>query len=316
MSFVLFCFLWIALVNSQIGNLTQSSKWVYEVYAFKESHAQEINTKKVVIISGSNALFGFDSAKLENYWNTPVINGSVHAGLGLPYILHKSKKILNRGDIAILPLEYSFYQADGKPSEVYSDYILSRDSAYFRNLSMTEQLMVVSSVSFKRLYQGIKLHFNSVLKPTIGVYGIHNINSHGDQINTEPSKMTHIEFSAIDRLHAEIISSSEISSNFIQSMDNYFNWAKDSGVCIITMPPNHMFFYEYKEINYTSFLSKIKGYYASRDIMFVGSPFSYMYEKKYYYNTSYHLNSDGVKNRTMQVINDIGKEVGTHCKSI
>lgn len=315
-SFIVFCFLYIFLVYTQIGNLTQSSKWISEAYELKESSAQIINSNKTVIVSGSNSLFGFDSIQLEQSWDMPVINTSVHAGLGLPYILNRSKRILNRGDIVILPIEYSFYQADDKPSEVYSDYILSRDGAYFRNLSLVDRLVVISSISTKRLYQGIKLYFNSTLKPTQGIYDVQNINSYGDQINIEPDKMTKKEFLAIDGLSADIIASSEISNNFIRSMDEYVNWAKDNGICIIAMPSNHMFFSEYKEKKYMGFLSKIKGYYASRDVKYLGNPLDYMYQKKFYFNTSYHLNSDGVQKRTLQVINDIGKDPSVHCNGI
>ena len=259
LSFLSFVFLWVALAYFQIGSFTQSSKWVSEAYELKESSARKINTKKVAIVSGSNSLFGFNSGKLESHWNMPVINDSVHAGLGMPYILYKSKRILNEGDIVILPLEYSFYQADGKPSEVYSDYILSRDGVYFKKLSLADQLIVISNLSIRRLYQGIKFYFNTTLKPTKGIYGVQNINEHGDQINIEPDKMTEREFLAIRTLSAEAISSSEISYNFIRSMDAYVNWAKDNGICIIAMPPNHMFFNKYTEEKYMGFLSNIKG---------------------------------------------------------
>ncbi|VAW85908.1 hypothetical protein MNBD_GAMMA16-1698, partial [hydrothermal vent metagenome] len=89
------------------------------------------------------------------------------------------------------------------------------------------------------------------------------------------------------------------------------------GICIIPMPPNYMFFGKYKEEKYMSFLSKIKGYYANRDeVRYLGNPFAYMYPKKYYFNTRYHLNSDGVYKRTLQVINDIGDDPNLHCKGI
>lgn len=316
LSFLSFVFVWVALVYFQIGGFTQTSKWVYEAYELKESSARKINTKKVAIVSGSNSLFGFNSGKLESHWNMPVINDAVHALLGLPYILYKSKKILNKGDIVILPLEYFFYQADGKPSELYSDYILSRDGVYFKNLSLVDQLVVISNLSIKRVYQGIKFYFNATLKPTKGVYGVQNINEHGDQINIEPDKMTEREFSDLRTLSAEEISSSDISYSFIHSMDAYVNWAKDNGICIIAMPPNYMFFQKYKEEKYISFLSNIKRYYASRDVKFLGNPLTYMYEKNYYFNTNYHLNSDGVQKRTLQVMDDIGEDISIHCNSI
>ncbi len=313
-SFFACCILWWVAVYTQLGNLTKSSKWVYEVYDLKEAYAKKIKENKVVIVSGSNSLFGFDSKKLQKSWGLPVVNGAVHAGLGLPYILYKSKSMLNEGDIVLLPLEYSFYQAEGKPSAVYSDYILSRDTPYFNRLSYVDRMIVMSSLGVKRLFQGIMYDFNGELMKTEGVYGVQNVNVHGDQINIESSKMTKGEFAALNGLHADLITNPYISQEFINHTNSYFEWAKEHGVCIIVMPPNHMFFKEYEGEMYTKFLSNIKGYYASRDIAFLGSPTAYMYDKEYYFNTSYHLNASGVQKRTNQVIDDIGGNIGAHCK--
>ncbi len=315
-SFVSLCFLWFVLVYSQIGNLTQSSRWLYEAYELKESSAGKINKNKVVIVSGSNSLFGFDSMMLESYWGIPVTNNGVHAGLGLQYILNKSQNVLSRGDIVILPIEYAFYQSDGKPSGTYIDYILSRDVAYFNKLPLIDQFMVISTMNVNRLHKGIKFNFNSELAPTKGIYGVQNINSYGDQINTEVDKMTKREWSAIDDLSPGAISTSEISSDFIQTMNEYVDWAKRKGICIIAMPPNYMFFNDYKEKKYIRFLSNIKSFYEVNGITFLGNPSEYMFDKKFYFNTIYHLNYDGVQKRTLQVINDIGEDPRTYCNSI
>ena len=310
------CILWSVLVYSQIGNFTQSSKWVYEAYGLKESYANTIRENKVVIVSGSNALFGFDSAELETFWNMPVVNDAVHGGLGLTYILHKSKKVLGKGDVAILPLEYSLYQEDGRPSEVYSDYILSRDGEYFRGLSLINRVRVISGISFRRLLQGIKLHFNTTLMPTKGVYGIQNINSYGDQINTGAGKMTESQIIELEQILPKIISTSEVSDMFIQTMDEYIDWAKQHDVCLIAAPPSFMLFDVYKENRYTDFLSNIKAYYTSRKLKFIGDPLMYMFDLKYFFNSRYHLNSAGAQKRTNQVINDIGKDIRLHCNGI
>jgi len=314
-SFISLCVLWFVLVYSQIGNSTQSSKWLYEAYELKETSAEKITGNKIVIVSGSNSLFGFNSKKLENHWNIPVTNNAVHAGLGLQYILNKSQKVLNRGDIVILPIEYDFYQSDGKPSGTYSDYILSRDVMYFQNLSLIDKFMVISRLSVNRLHKGLIFHFNNKLPPTKGVYGVQNINSYGDQINIEVEKMTKREFTVLNTLSPGLISTPEISSDFIQTMDKYIDWAKNNDVCIIAMPPNYMFFNEYKEKKYMEFLSNIKSFYDFKGVPFLGNPSEYMFDKKFYFNTIYHLNDDGVQKRSLQVINDIGKDPRSHCIS-
>lgn len=304
--------LWGGLVYFQVGNQTQSSRWLSEAYDLKESYASTINKKKIVIVSGSNSLFGIDSSKIEKVYGFPVVNHSVHAGLGLPYILSRSQNILNKGDIAILPLEYSFYQSDDKPSEVYSDYLLSRDEQYFRRLPTLEKIKIISRISFLRLFQGLNLHFNSALTPTKGVYGVQNINKYGDQINIE---RVNADLSRLERIKPEELTSSALSETFIYTMGNYIKWAEKIGVCLIFTPPNYMFFDAYNKDLNKEFLSNIKGFYESNKKVFLGEPFSHMFEKEFYFNTRYHLNSLGVDKRTALLTDDIGIDIRTHCKT-
>ena len=299
--------MWTLLVYAQIGNETQQSRWVQEAYDLKESAAEEIDSQKVVIVAGSNALFGFDSEQLENHWNIPVINGGIHAGLGMPYILERSKRMLKSGDIVLLPLEYRFYQADGKPSETLTDFILSRDRNYFYDLPILPKFQVISRISIKRLINGIRLFFNKTLKPTKGLYGIQNINHWGDQIKLDPDKMTERELAVRDQISPEEISGPELSPDFIRTMDAYIRWADEMEICLIILPPTSLYFEVYRQPPYSCFLSEIQRYYSEQNVKFAGAPYDYMYDVDFYYNTRYHLNSQGIAIRTDQVIRDLGE---------
>jgi hypothetical protein len=307
--------LWVGLTYKQIGYKTKSSQWIYEVYELKDSLVHEIKRVKVVIASGSNSLFGINSEALEKAWKKPVINQSVHAGLGIQYILNRTKRILKRGDIVILPLEYNFYQGDGKPSEVYADFILSRDTNYFHSLSTIDKFMVISSIKTKRLFKGLISPINEDLEQTTGIYGVQNINIHRDQVNIESYRMTAVEKSAIEKSYSSKISTSKLSDYFMATMDRYISWAQDNDICVIVMPPNYMLFDEYKDHKYTVFYTNIKLYFSNHSISHIGENLTYMYDKKYYFNTKYHLNSEGVKLRTKQIISDLGKSPKTLCEN-
>jgi len=292
------------LVSCQFGNPTQMSKWVYEAYNLKEQSSKKIKDRKIVIVSGSNSLFGMNSAMIEEKLKIPVVNDAVHAGLGMPYILYKSKSVLNEGDIAILPLEYSFYQMNSIPSKVFSDYVLARDMNYFSTLSIYEKIKTIYSIDIKRLINGLSFYWKP-LTPTKGVYGIQNINDHGDQINIDINKMTKSSSKHLDSLHPDTIKSYQLSKEFVHAMDNYILWAKVNKITLIFMPPNHMYFSYYDSDEYKQFLNEIKTYYLNRNVLYLGKPKNYMYPKEDYFNTAYHLNNIGVNKRTKQLIKDI-----------
>ncbi len=305
-SFFCFCAFWVGLVYFQLGNPTQESKWVEEVYSFKEKYASQIHERKIVMVSGSNCLFGIDSEMLEKEWGMPVVNDAVHAGLQMPYILYKSKKVLKQGDIAILPLEYFFYINDYKPSQTYTDFVLARDVEYFSNLPIKEKFKLVFAVSFERIITGIRSPFHK-LKPTVGFYGVQNLNSHGDEIVPYDKEA----FSKLDTVRADVIPSNQLSDEFRFYMNQYVAWAKKNHIKLIFMPPNHMYFKAYHLPHYKAFLQNIKKYYDEKHLLYIGDPYDYMYKKEYYFNTTYHLNDRGVALRTKQLIHDLKPVMAT-----
>jgi len=313
LSVVFFYIIWIGIVYIQIGNPTQRSKWIYEVYSLKENYAHNIDGRKIVIVGGSSALFGINSKMIEDRFNIPVVNDGVNAGLGMRYILYKSKKVLKKGDVAILPLDHQVYQMnDATEMVAYVDFIISRDPEYFATLNIIDELKLIMAISFKRTFQGIISPFHQ-LKKTSGIYGIQNVNARGDQINTESSKMTSKQRKERDTFQARKIMSSDLSDKFIHYMDDYISWGRLHGIKLIFMPPSNMKFNYYKTEKYVKFLGNIKKYYQDANVIYLGKPEDYMYEKKYFYNTAYHLNDIGTTKMTNQIIMDITQKLhGDH----
>ena len=63
----------------------------------------------ILIVGGSSAAFAYDSAYLERETGRPVLNTSIHAGLGLRYILNSVVPYVREDDIVLLNLEYTHY---------------------------------------------------------------------------------------------------------------------------------------------------------------------------------------------------------------
>lgn len=135
---------WVASLGRYDG---ESSSWLADVYVVKESAARSITAPKVIVVSGSNAMFGIDSDNLSRLIGTPVLNMASHAGLPLPLLVDLSIEHVNSGDVVVAPLEFEYYRRDPTPSlfeatnvESWApDYALStvqRAALYFRSASM------------------------------------------------------------------------------------------------------------------------------------------------------------------------------------
>lgn len=100
---------WFCLWYSSLGLYEPAEHWLNDVMALKERRATEIRGPKIVIVSGSNALFGIDSHLLERLQKKPVLNMATHGGLPLAYHMHQAVRNSGPGDLVVMPLELSYY---------------------------------------------------------------------------------------------------------------------------------------------------------------------------------------------------------------
>ena len=95
-------------------NIAENGSLMLQIYACKDVLAQRLSDKKnrLIVISGSNGLYGINNTILEQETGLPVINMATHAGLPLDYLMARSLKYVKSGDIVVLPLEFAYY---GRP---------------------------------------------------------------------------------------------------------------------------------------------------------------------------------------------------------
>jgi hypothetical protein len=316
LAFIGFWAIWIGAFYIQLGNpvTTPLMTWAHEVYEAKDKIIQKTKGNKVLIVAGSNALFGLDSGMLQQRWNMPVVNYAVYAGLQLPYLLEKSKKALKSGDIVLLPLEYDMYVYNGKYHEMLLDYIIARDKDYFLSLPIVEQLKIINQISASRILRGfsyfLKKEQNAAIE--LGPYSVKNISQYGDQINLETDKNIKKETFGLNQ-PAYGLSNMKVTPKFKQIFGDFVGWAKKNRVCVIVIPPTFLYYEEYRNCDSEKFFDAIRSTMNNFGVPFVGDPFNYMYDKKYYFDTIYHLNGPGGVLRTKQIMADIGDNPYDFC---
>ncbi len=303
---VFICFLvWCGAVFGQMGNPTAMSQWVWDVYSKKIAMSEKIDGRKIVIVAGSNALFGVDSGMLEDAFGVRVLNFGVNAGVELPLTLHIARRVINRGDVVLMPLEYPMYSYDGRAGVQMVDYLLSRESLFFWELGWYEKFYLLWHVDVKRVYGGY--FFKGGVAVSGGVYGAHHVDENGDQIDTS------VEFRD-KRMWGDVLRNdknpehygAEFSEDALgwKYLDEFVRWCEKHGARVIFMPSTLMrsesYFSEPKE---RWFYENIAGEVRKRGWEFVGEPYEYMYERSEYFNTNYHLvdRARGVRSRRMVV---------------
>src|SRR6185437_3311141 len=109
--FILQCllfFLVVLVLFIGIGLLPKrgsSNDYLYGI-ALKHHLIDSIRQPKIILAGGSNVAFGFDSREIADSLQMPVVNLSIHAGLGLDYMLNELEHVVKPDDIVFLSPEY------------------------------------------------------------------------------------------------------------------------------------------------------------------------------------------------------------------
>lgn len=310
-SFILFifgCFILLSfIIWGQAGKPTQMSQWIYDVYKKKINIAHLIKEKKIIIVAGSNALFGIDSQMLSDAFTLPVVNFGVNAGIELPLTLFMAQKVIHKGDTVIMPLEYPMYSYDGTPGVQMIDFLLGREAGFFKKLYFDEQFYILWHISFDRIVEGYLRAKNTPV--TKGVYGAYHINKYGDQTRTE------IKYRS-DWMYKEVLKHvkkpetygaefDKMASGWLY-LEKFVEWCESKEVKVVFMPSTLLKDESYfAESNEKWFYEHIANEVRGKGWNYVGDPYDYMYAKELYFNTNFHLIESARKMRTEKMIEDL-----------
>lgn len=281
----------------QIGAPTESSRWLYEVDKIKTSFANSITTPKLLIVSGSNSLFGISSRMVTEETGIPAVNAGIHAGFGSNYILYRARLLAKAGDTVLLPLEYELYSSSAKPSDILVDYVFAHDPKY-----LLTHPWFIAFLSFERLTHGIYAKFHTPPRVDIG-YQYRFINASGDAAANQEGNITMKERKKLDAATPIKIKQKLIYGSFEnRSIKEFSDWCHKNKIRLIATWPSTIWFECYKEPGYQEFFLSIQKFYTSIDVPVLGKYTDFMYDKSMFYDTVYHLNDRGMRHRTRQLI--------------
>ncbi len=299
--FLLSCTIFLLAVSYQIGAPTETSRWVDEMYKKKVSIANSIKKPKLVIVAGSNVLFGISCQMIDEATGLPCVNAGTYAGLGLDYILNRAHSLVKPGDIVLLSLEYELYQDNGAPSAQLIDYVFSRDPKYLLMLDFTRKTYFITWISYERLALGIAAKLK-LSQPIASGYQSQNLNKYGDETSNFKSNITDIKKQTIEQakpIEADV----EVVTKYSQkSIRDFIKWCENQQIKVLVTWPGTIWLESYKEKKKQEYFKSLEYFYRQEGIPMLGKPIEFMYNKSMFYDTSYHLNEQGVQQRTNQVI--------------
>lgn len=325
-SLLLLLGLYLIAFKYQIGSHVKAEWWIKNTYDVKNHIASSIKKPKIIIAGGSNCLFGINGSIIEEITGYKVANLAVHASLHPNFLYYKIKKYLKKGDIVVLPLEFSYYRKD-KIQYWFSNNMMAWGTDYLRNLSPMELFHFVLSVPENRIYEGViqsrrdSLYlnrkdaiekFNSSLVsggPKYNGYSFKSLDRYGGiNVRESPTKML---LDKHEKGIAYLDKNFPINDTFI----SFYFRLKDivdtnDGKLILTWPVTiKNKFFDLRRPDHKKKLMDFKDRLSEKSIEICFNPALFNFDVSFFFDTLYHTNKYGADIRSKNLAGCINKMI-------
>jgi hypothetical protein len=272
----------------------------------KQAYLDQAKSPKVILLGGSNVLYGVDSALLEQRLGRPVIDLALQAGIPLTMQMNQVEARLKPGDLIVIIPEYDSYVfPDGlNPSlarllEVYPKGITQLDSTNLRDLP--DIIKIIFQDKYNRVRKAEIYQLPSlavVFKPASHLPEslTHSFSPQGDLV-------AHLDQSGKPISSNPFFDYSQLNPRIIEILNDIGRRAALKGAAaLLTFPSGRQTNCTATSQTFTDLFNRLKKDLA---IPMVGTPTSYCFPDSYFFDTSYHLLRAGRQIRTLQMADDL-----------
>jgi hypothetical protein len=267
----------------------------------------EINNEEpnVVFVGGSNVLFGVDSKQFSKSTGLPSLNFGCAAGMGPELILHLLFDRLSSGDLVVMNWEYGHYRFErsGLVDLTYLNLLMSYQDEFKKKLPFIDQRYLSLSFPFSHFREAVICHVNPLIKNSI--YRCNWLID--DQGNIRSNK-------GIEILKKELISSPlsslttklSVTNDVKDIFSSFVHKCRNQDVQIVASWPNtfaNPVYFGNSTVDAN--VKIICDFWKSLGVEIVGDYKDSMLGYQYFFDTSYHLNEEGVKLRTEKLITQL-----------
>jgi hypothetical protein len=300
-SILLLCALWVLGVYAQLGvPISGADREDYLRYAFKRARAESIGEPKLIVMSGSNGRFGIDTGKLGKSLGIPPVNMAITDGVGLEYILYRTRPVVRSGDWILAPLEYSLYgKALGgeRPVKACIDYVLAYDPDCFRAQKLTQKAKFIASLGTWRLSEGL-LRIVFPFPKTLEEQSPLSLDENGDETDNIGQKFDGVT----NALENVLLQEEALSATALRTLSGFIDDCEKNGVRFFAAYPSLFYDKAYLSETTRKKIAVIEAFYASKNVPLLGTFEDFLYPLEDMYDTRYHLNAEGREKRTRQIL--------------
>ncbi len=265
----------------------------------KVERLKNCSSPKIILVGNSNLAFGINSEKIEYEFKMPVVNLSLHGGLGNEFHERIAKDYINSGDILIVC--HSSFNDDGKIQDPELAWITLENNfelyGFVNKSNYFNMAMAFPTYCVKSLFLFIRRGGNQ--KPQ-DCYSRLCFNEYGDNIFPREYDRKKIP---LDQLHPSTPKIGDVCVNRLNQLNEY---CKSKGAVMLIA--GYPIFKPKDEDVDVQYFKKFKQKLQERlDCEVISDYTDYIYDETLFYNTNLHLTNEGAAIRTAQLIKDLKK---------
>ena len=259
----------------------------------KVNRLKSLEGPKIVLLGNSNVAFGINSQLIEEAFGMPVVNMGLHGSLGNKFHENMAYYNVEAGDI------YVICHSDFNDDNMIRDAVIAWN-AIENNLELWK---ILRAEDIKTMAEGFPVYLKKSLSlyssgegnaEPKGIYSRNSFNDYGDVAVLR--KGNNYKFN-------KKVSVPEIGDVTVKRINELNQYLTSKGAKLVVAA------YPIGNGSYTvapdKFLKFQNNLGDQLDCDVISNYVDYMYDYKYFYNTAFHLNSEGADFRTNQLIYDL-----------
>jgi hypothetical protein len=257
---------------------------------------QPAGKPRIIVAGGSNAAFGVDSELIAAQCGAEVVNSAIHAGIGLPFMLHSLEPHLRQGDLVVVSPEYQHFTKDRLSGHVGLGQLLHQCPGGFAYVKADLLPGIAMSC-----YRAVKSRFEgfpgSLLpsKKPHKIYSVHAWNEYGDSVS-------HLG-RAYDGPPVPPMWKQAPPLNWanVRPLRSFVHRSRQNGADVVLLPPciRQSDWDRWQEVYRKIWHGLAER--LGRDAV-LATPSMFVYPDGQFYDTAYHLKAEGRRARTNDIV--------------
>ncbi len=288
--------LWPILTWGLINQYTRTdANFIDALYRRKDlAMADAATAPRLVIVGGSDALFGIDAAQLGRRLNLPAVNYATHAGLGVEYLLDRARRALRPGDVVVLSLAYGMWaDPKGEFEDIEFAYFTSYDKSYWFHQGLRhgiEGLYAVPLADYGPSVERLVKYLRGRHAHLENMYDVAHLDAAGDLRMAIPGRRNFFEFAALPMPR-------ELPPRATAAVRSFAAWANASHVRLFYTWPNISRPTAYDPASAVPSPALLK-LFDQCGIVPIDHPGDGVFPPDWFFDTDKHLNATGRRIRT------------------